>query len=269
LTNPEHPGLLALRSRREAEDAAYAEVLAAVDAVARAAAAAAAPVPPEDLEQANAMWSAAPRPADSGLRGALRGRAWDALSPALERQAAFNAAVVRVLNAQAARAQEVSARLAELSAALVRYAQRVQPLVDARDRVMAALATTRSELVLESFDRRLESLAVRLDRLALRDALAGMGPVLELPDPADAVSILERQAEGSLGAVAFEAGDAARRQVEEIAAAARRALRPGGGLAVSAASAEEVAAAVAAAGFADARVDRSPVRSRPVVLARR
>jgi hypothetical protein len=269
LTSPEHPALLALRSRQEAEDAAYAEVLAALDAVARAAAAVASALPLGDLEQANATWSAAPRPEASGLGGVLRGRAWDALSPALERQAAFNAAIVRVLNAQAARAQEVSSRVAELSAALVRYAQRVQPLVDARDRVAAALATTRSELVLESFDRRLESLAVRLDRLALRDALAGTGPILELPDPAEAASILGRQAESSLGAVAVEAGGAARAQVEAIAAAARRALRPGGRLAVSAASAEDAAAAVVAAGFADARVDGSPVRSRPVVLGRR
>jgi len=269
LTSPEHPALLALRSRQEAEDAAYAEVLAAVDAVARAAADLAAPLPPEDLEQANATWSAAPRPAASGLGGAIRGRAWDAVSPALERQAAFNAAIVRVLNAQAARGREVSARVAELSVALVRYAQRVQPLVDARDRVAAALATTRGELVLESFDRRLESLAVRLDRLALRDALAGKGPILELPDPAEAVSILGRLAEGSLGAVAVEAGDAPRAQVEAIASAARRALRPGGGLAVSAAKTEDAVAAVAAAGFADARVDGSPVRSRPVVVARR
>ncbi len=51
-------------------------------------------------------------------------------------------------------------------------AQRVQPLVDARDRVATALATTRSELVLEAFDRRLESLGRRLEGLlALRDRL--------------------------------------------------------------------------------------------------
>lgn len=269
MTSPEHPALSALRTRQEEEDAAYAAVLAAIDAVARAAAAAAAPADAADLEQANATWSAAPRPAASGgIGGALRGRAWDALAPALERQAAWNAAVVRVLNAHAARAQEVSARVAELSSAFVRYAQRVQPLVDARDRVAGALATTRSELVLEAFDRRLESLAARLDRLALRDALAAPGPVLELPDADEAVAILERQAEASLGAVAVEAAGAARARIEAIAAAARRALRPGGALAVFAASGEEAAAAVTAAGFADARVDAPPGR-RPAVVARR
>ncbi|MGE5124801.1 MAG: hypothetical protein ACM3PV_00810, partial [Betaproteobacteria bacterium] len=50
--------------------------------------------------------------------------------------------------------------------ALVRYAQRVQPLVDARARVGTALATTRSELVLDAFGRQLESHARRLDGLA-------------------------------------------------------------------------------------------------------
>ena len=39
-------------------------------------------------------------------------------------------------------------------------------MVDARDRVATALATTRSELLLEAFDRRLESLARRLDALS-------------------------------------------------------------------------------------------------------
>jgi len=39
-------------------------------------------------------------------------------------------------------------------------------VVDARDRVATGLATTRSELLLEAFDRRLESLSRRLDALA-------------------------------------------------------------------------------------------------------
>jgi len=56
----------------------------------------------------------------------------------------------------------------------VRYAQRVQPVVDARDRVATALATTRSELLLEAFDRRLESMGRRLSALA--DARDEPGP---------------------------------------------------------------------------------------------
>src|SRR5262249_44016869 len=59
-----------------------------------------------------------------------------------------------------------------MTSALVQYLQKVLPVVDARDRVATALATTRAELVLESFDRRQESLSRRLEGLlALRDRL--------------------------------------------------------------------------------------------------
>jgi len=87
------------------------------------------------------------------------------LAPVLQRQTQFNAALVQLLNAYTEHAERLHARLRELSGAIVRYAQRVQPLVDARDRVASALATTRSELILESFDRRLESLARRREGL--------------------------------------------------------------------------------------------------------
>jgi uncharacterized coiled-coil protein SlyX len=99
------------------------------------------------------------------------------VAPALERQAAFNAALVQMLNAQVEQEEALHARLRELAGALVRYAQRVQPVVDARSRVATALATTRSELLLESFDRRLESLGQRLAALAAaRGAAARGGP---------------------------------------------------------------------------------------------
>jgi SAM-dependent methyltransferase len=62
--------------------------------------------------------------------------------------------------------------------------------VDARDRVATALATTRAELVLEAFDRRLESLGRRLEGLlALRDKL-------------EAVAEETRAVRGSLAAAA-------------------------------------------------------------------
>ncbi len=264
---PEHPAVEALLSRQAEEDAAYAEVLAALDAVAQAAASAGATASPADVEHLNSAWSAAARPPGGGMSGALRAVAWDALAPALERQASWNAALVRVLNAQVARADELRRRVAELSAALVRYAQRVQPLLDARDRVAGALATTRSELLLEVFDRRLESLGRRLDRLALHDELAGSGPLLQLPDAADSVAVLERQAEASLGALVLDAGEAT--DLDAVARAARRALRSGGRVAVATNAAAAAAAAFEGAGFADVRVDEAPARSRPVVLARR
>ena len=170
---PEHPALEALRRRLDEEETAYAAVLASIDRLAGfPLPAEQAPDVRERLQTLNALWSPPERPKDGGLGGALRQRAWDALVPALERQAAFNAALVQLLNAYLGQADSLHARLRELAGALVRYAQRVQPLVDAQDRVASALATTRSELILEAFDRRLESLGRRLEGLlALRDRL--------------------------------------------------------------------------------------------------
>ena len=144
MAEPEHPALEALRARLREEEAAYAEVLAAVDRLsALTLPAEAAPEVRERLATLNSLWSSPKPPTEGGITGLARQQAWAALAPALERQQAFNAA-------------------------LVRYAQRVAPVVDARDRVATALATTRSELLLEAFDRRLESLARRLDGLRER-----------------------------------------------------------------------------------------------------
>lgn len=177
MADPESPALDALRARLAEEEAAYAEVLAAIDRLASL------PAPPESaaavserLAELNTLWSTPPAPAGGGARGALRREAWAALAPALERQQAWNAALVQLLNAYLGPAAALHARLAELAAALVRYAQRVEPVMDARDRVATALATTRSELLLEAFDRRLESLGRRLAALAPETARRGEGP---------------------------------------------------------------------------------------------
>jgi hypothetical protein len=173
---PEHPALEALRARLAEEEAAYAEVLAAVDRLSGfTLPAEAAPEVRDRLERLNALWPAPPRPTGGGLGGALRQRAWDAVAPALERQEAFNAALVQLLNAHLAQTDELHRRLRELAGALVRYAQRVQPVVDARDRVATALATTRSELLLSAFDRRLEAIGRRLDSLAAGQRTPGAG----------------------------------------------------------------------------------------------
>jgi SAM-dependent methyltransferase len=189
--DPSHPALDALRARLADEEAAYAEVLAAVDRLsAFTLPAEAAPEIRERLGRLNALWSPPEPPGRGGLFGALRRRAWEAVAPAVERQAAFNAALVQMLNAYVDQAEGLHARLRELAGALVRYAQRVQPVVDARDRVATALATTRAELVLEAFDRRLESLGRRLEGLlALRDKL-------------EAVAEETRAVRGSLAAAA-------------------------------------------------------------------
>ena len=166
MADPEHPALVALRARLAEEEGAYAEVLAAIDSLsALTLPTEAAPEIRERLAELNGLWAQPPAPAGGGATGLIRRQAWSAVAPALERQQAFNAALVQLLNAYVTEAESLHARLRDLASALVRYAQRVEPVVDARDRVATALATTRSELLLEAFDRRLESLARRLDAL--------------------------------------------------------------------------------------------------------
>jgi SAM-dependent methyltransferase len=170
----EDPDLALLRKKLEAEEAGYAEVLAAVDRLAAfALPVEALPDLPERLERLNGVWEAPPRPSGGGP---IRKRAFDALAPALARQTEFNALVVQVLNGTLAERARLEAHLRDVIQAMVRYMQRVEPFVDARARLGTAHATTRAELILEAFDRRQESLARRFDGLlALRDRMEALG----------------------------------------------------------------------------------------------
>ena len=163
MAEAQHPALETLQSRLAEEEHAYAEVLAAIDRLsALSLPTESAPEIHERLAQLNSLWQSPPARAEAGALGIVRRQARSALAPTVERQQAFNAALVQLLNAYVSQTEALHARLRELAGALVRYAQRVEPVVDARDRVATALATTRSELLLEAFDRRLESLARRL-----------------------------------------------------------------------------------------------------------
>lgn len=170
------PHLEELKRRLRAEEEGYAACLGALDALAGF------PLPgerlpelPGQMERLNALWSRVPRPEGSGLGAALRQRAFDAVAPALDRQASFNSALVQALNGHLDESARLHAHLRELTAALIRYLQRLLPVIDARDRLASALATTRSELILEAFDRRLESLGRRLEGLrAMQDGLEAL-----------------------------------------------------------------------------------------------
>ncbi len=169
----ENPQLQELRQRLQQEEAAYAECLKAFDALASF------PLPEEQIEnltwlmgRLNALWQAPPKPEAGGLQGAFARRAWDAVAPAIERQTDFNSMLVQTLNGQVEENAKLHAHLRTLVAALLRYLQRLLPLIDARDRAASAQAVERAELILEAFERRLESLARRLEGLlALRDRL--------------------------------------------------------------------------------------------------
>jgi SAM-dependent methyltransferase len=207
------PELAQLRQRLDGEDAAYAELLAAVDRLVQF------PLPieqlpdqPAQMQRLNALWEAPAPPVAGGLWGRVWGRIWRALAPRFERQQEFNADLVRVLNGQLGETARLHAHLRELAGTLTRYFQRLLPLVDARDRVSSALATTRSELILEAFDRRLERLERRIDGLAaLRDRLEvvsekvrGIDEALAVQSPPPAVAVAARRASADADYVAFE-----------------------------------------------------------------
>jgi len=172
--------LEALRLRLEDEEASYAQALAALDRMA------APPLPDEtgpevrELQaQLNQVFAPPVAPAGGGLGGAFARRAWSALQPAVEHQARFNAVLVRLLNAQLEHASRYHARLRELSAAIVGYAQRVEPVVDARDDMRVAKTPSETAQVLEAFGRRQEAMGERVaGLLALRDRVEALSEEL-------------------------------------------------------------------------------------------
>jgi SAM-dependent methyltransferase len=168
-----HPALEDLRRRLADEEGAYAQALAALDALA------AYPLPDETgpevrelLGELNRLASSPERAPERGLRGAVARRILETLEPVIERQARLNEVLVRLLNAQLDHATRHNARLRALADGIVRYAQRVEPIVDARDDMRAARAPTQAEQVLEVFGQRLESMGHTVEGLlALRDRI--------------------------------------------------------------------------------------------------
>ena len=204
----EHPELEHLRRRLEEEEEAYARALAAVDRLATL------PVDEgadatiqKELAEINSLWPAPEGPASGGLAGALRVRAREALAPVVQRQEQFNAALVRLLNAHLEDTVRLRARLRQLGGAVVEYAQRVEPVMDARDQARVATAPSDAQVLLQAFERRLVALRERVDALvALRDRLevvseevravrAGLAAAAPPPEVARAV---QREAEDSV-----------------------------------------------------------------------
>jgi len=177
----DNPELDALRHRLAEHEGAYAAALDALDALAGFALADEARPGMEALRtRLNELCaSAEPAPPARGrLASALGPDPWDVkrLAAAAARQQEFASVLVQLLNAYVAESGRIDAHLRDVVAALLRYLQRVLPLVDARDRVASSLSTTRAELILEAFDRRLESLSRRLQGLlALRDRVEAQG----------------------------------------------------------------------------------------------
>jgi SAM-dependent methyltransferase len=208
------PPLDEIEDHAQELDRAYAAALDALDALATfTLPSEELPDQPALLERLNSTWQA-PTTVDtaSSLWGPVQRRAFQALLPALAQQTAFNATLVQILNGHLRESARLDARLRDLVSALVRYAQRLLPTIDARDRLVSALSTDRAELVLEAFDRRLESLARRLSAQdALRDRLAALSEEvralrssLSEAAPAPGVAVAAEQAAADSLYVAFE-----------------------------------------------------------------
>ncbi|MBK5257560.1 MAG: class I SAM-dependent methyltransferase [Vicinamibacteria bacterium] len=208
--NPSEDGPLSkLKARQIEEDAAYEQALGALDRLVSF------PLPaetlkdlPAQLETLNRLWQASAIQA-SGL---VNRRVAEALQPVVSRQEEWNANVVRLLNGFIAEESKTLHHLREMSAALIHYAQRLLPTVDARDRLASGYATLRSELILEAFDRRLESLDRRIDGLkGLMDRVEIVGAevravraTLQSQRPSPQLAAAASEAAESSAYVAFE-----------------------------------------------------------------
>ena len=201
-TPPPDGSLAKLSARQTEEDAAYERALAELDRLAGFA------LPLEVLKDLPAQAEAMNRLWDlSGAEqagGFLDRKAMDALRPVIARQQEWNANVVRLLNGLVAEENRVLAQMRDLSSALVKYAQRILPTIDARDRLASGHATLRSELILEAFDRRLESLHRRIDGLrGLVDRVETMGAEVRAVRETLAATALRPE----IAAAAFDAAE--------------------------------------------------------------
>ncbi len=174
----QHPELAALQEKLDQEERGYAALLAALDSLADfAVGEESVPAQATQMARLNTLWETATAPAaGGGVGGRFRQGVWATVAPALVRQQEFNALLVQVLNGHLEESGRVHGHVRDVVSALVQYLQRVLPVMDARDRMASALATSRAELILESFDRRQESLGRRVAGLqALRERLEALG----------------------------------------------------------------------------------------------
>jgi SAM-dependent methyltransferase len=171
-----HAALSEIRRRLREEEGAYTEALAALDAIAAYS------LPEEEgpevrelLAELNELGSQVPEDGEGGLRGAVAARVRRSLAPVIEQQKRFDQVLVRLLNAQLEHLGRHHARLREMAGTLVRYAQRIEPFMDARDQMRVAETPTQTDQVLEVFAEKLEKMGRSVDGLAaLRDRIEAL-----------------------------------------------------------------------------------------------
>jgi O-antigen chain-terminating methyltransferase len=181
----EDAGLQELKDKLDEEETIYAELLAALDSLSDN------PAPyerdvelPQLLARLNETWQSEPGPA-RGTGGVARRLTRKLIEPeiaplreALTLQQTFNSYLVQFLNRYVETAHDRARGMSELSSTLVRFAQRIDQLADAKDKLYAKLGNTRTDLLLEAMDKRLETISLGLTRT--HDRLEGMASSLEL-----------------------------------------------------------------------------------------
>jgi O-antigen chain-terminating methyltransferase len=206
---PAEPTLSMLEQKLEEEEGVYAEFLARVDELSRN------PAPfdrdpgiPGLLAELNASEALRPEEAPRPRGGLLRRVARKLLAPELEaldraltRQRRFDSILVQVLNRLSETANGAAARSAEFASALVGFSQRIDRVVDAKDRLYASLGNRRADLLLDAMEKRLETVRLGIERA--RERMDGMSSALAL-------------ARAELGALASnEAPKASRERMED------------------------------------------------------
>jgi SAM-dependent methyltransferase len=179
------PTLKELERKLEEEEGIYLELLRSLDRLS------ANPAPferdpkiPELLSELNRL-AALPEEEPPSPAGFLRKLARKLLEPelariegALARSRSRESTLIQFLNRLSESANASGARAAEFASALVGYAQRVDRLADAKDRLYASLGNRRSDLLLEAMDKRVE--ALRLGSRKAQSDLEGLATSLAI-----------------------------------------------------------------------------------------
>lgn len=185
----EDAALTALKEKLSEEESVYGDLLAELDSLADN------PLPyeidpelPNLIGGLNQQWEILSQSKPTivpGMVGWIRRLVRKLVAPeltpledALERQQSFNSLLVQFMNRYLEAAHRRSARISELSSCLVRFAQRIDRLADAKDRLYATLGNTRADLLLEALDKRTEVIALGLRRA--QDRMDGMATSFDL-----------------------------------------------------------------------------------------
>ena len=175
--------LAELESKLAEEDALYGELLAALDRLSENPAHydrdPEIPKRLAELNQAPSLHAPERGALPGGLKGFFRRIVRRLVEPelsvlelALDKERSFNSMLVQFLNRFSEATNQVTAREAEFSSTVVRFAQRIDRLADAKDRLYASLGNRRSDLLIEAMDKRLMS--VRLDLTRAQERLEGL-----------------------------------------------------------------------------------------------